>query len=63
VLLITITIRWREQQAVALSRQRETAYAEGDSIARSLSAFARKRGDIFGRSVKIAMLQCFSLSQ
>lgn len=40
--------RWREQQAVALSRQKETAFAEGESIARNLQAFARKRTDIFG---------------
>jgi splicing factor 3A subunit 1 len=40
--------RWREQQAISLNRQRETALAEGDSIARSLQAFAQKRGDIFG---------------
>ncbi|CAM9592740.1 unnamed protein product [Pylaiella littoralis] len=40
--------KWREQQARAAEKQKDTALAEGDSIAASLKSMARKRGDIFG---------------
>lgn len=40
--------KWREEQARAASKQKDTALAEGDSIAASLKSLARKRGDIFG---------------
>lgn len=40
--------KWREEQARAAAKQKDTALAEGDSIAASLKSLARKRGDIFG---------------
>lgn len=40
--------KWREEQARAAAKQKDTALAEGDSIASSLRSLARKRGDIFG---------------
>lgn len=40
--------KWREEQARAAEKQKDTALAEGDSIAASLKSLARKRGDIFG---------------
>jgi splicing factor 3A subunit 1 len=40
--------KWREQQARALEKQKDTPFAAGESIANSLQAFARKRTDIFG---------------
>lgn len=40
--------KWREEQARAAAKQKDTALAEGESIAASLKSLARKRGDIFG---------------
>ncbi|CAM9098128.1 unnamed protein product [Discosporangium mesarthrocarpum] len=40
--------KWRDEQARAAAKHKETAYAEGQSIAASLKSLARKRGDIFG---------------
>ncbi|CAM9217321.1 unnamed protein product, partial [Phaeothamnion confervicola] len=40
--------KWREDQRRAQEKQRDTAVADGDAIAASLSRFARRRGDIFG---------------
>eukprot|EP00752_Nemacystus_decipiens_P010228 g9113.t1 len=40
--------KWREQQARAAEKQKDTALAEGESIAASLKSLAKKRGDIFG---------------
>lgn len=40
--------KWREQQARAAEKQKDTALAEGEAIAASLKSLARKRGDIFG---------------
>ncbi|CAN0432643.1 unnamed protein product, partial [Laminaria digitata] len=40
--------KWREEQARAAAKQKDTALAEGDAIAASLKSLARKRGDIFG---------------
>lgn len=40
--------KWREEQARAASKQKDTALAEGESIAASLNSLARKRRDIFG---------------
>jgi hypothetical protein len=42
--------RWREQQQRFVDKQRETGFADGGSIADSLTNFARKRGDIFGQA-------------
>jgi splicing factor 3A subunit 1 len=43
--------KWRIEQQRFLSKQAETSYAEGSSIADSLKQFARQRGDIFGTEV------------
>lgn len=40
--------KWREEQARAAAKQKDTALAEGESIAANLKSLARKRGDIFG---------------
>jgi splicing factor 3A subunit 1 len=40
--------RWRIEQQRFQDKQKDTGFAEGDSIADSLKQFARKRGDIFG---------------
>ncbi|CAM9135276.1 unnamed protein product, partial [Choristocarpus tenellus] len=40
--------KWREEQERAAAKHKETAYAEGQSIAASLKSLARNRGDIFG---------------
>ena len=40
--------RWRIEQQRFQDKQKESGYAEGESIADSLKQFARKRGDIFG---------------
>jgi splicing factor 3A subunit 1 len=43
--------KWRIEQQRFLSKQAETSYAEGSSIADSLKQFARQRGDIFGNDM------------
>ena len=56
--------KWREEQARAAAKQKDTALAEGDSIAASLKSLARKRGDIFGSaevSKQASPLWCNSL--
>lgn len=50
--------KWREQQARAAEKQKDTALAEGDSIAASLKSLARKRGDIFGSAEVSLFLSC-----
>ena len=40
--------KWKEQQARAAAKQKDTALADGESMAKSLGSLARKRGDIFG---------------
>jgi splicing factor 3A subunit 1 len=42
--------KWRLEQQRFAEKQKETAFAEGGSIADSLKSFAKKRGDIFGQS-------------
>lgn len=55
--------KWREQQARAAAKQKDTALAEGESIAASLKSLARKRGDIFGSAeVSLWGLTVFALS-
>ena len=44
--------KWRIEQQRFQEKQKQTSYAEGSSIADSLSIFARKRGDIFGSDSK-----------
>lgn len=42
--------KWREEQKRFVEKQKESGFAEGDSIADSLRLFAKKRGDIFGQA-------------
>lgn len=55
--------KWREQQARAAEKQKDTALAEGDSIAASLKSMARKRGDIFGSAEVRRRCHFFSFSR
>lgn len=49
--------KWKEQQARAAAKQKDTALADGEAMAQSLGSLARKRGDIFGSAeVRSAIL-------
>jgi splicing factor 3A subunit 1 len=42
--------KWKEQQARASDKQKESNIAAGESIVNNLQSFAKNRGDIFGTS-------------
>lgn len=42
---------WAKQQKIFKEKQKESNYVEGDMIARNVNAFAKARGDLFGKSV------------
>ena len=42
---------WAKQQKIFKEKQKESNYVQGDMIARNVNAFAKARGDLFGKSV------------